>query len=905
MRLFLLLSFTIMCAGNVYAANKQPADEYQIHADGGLIYNPLSREASRTGQLKKYSNVPVFRSSIKLDGFKLEYSIPKKADAYDVIPIKYRLSWNESAASFPAAVEATAFEDIKRRKNKPLYDLALPGKLDLKVAWLGSITANVKPELRNHMKVDLTDAPGAYPPFVREPFTKSGVVKAGDLVWFKFRIVNTGNTILDSEGFGGITFTPELYKINPNGDQELVGVPYNTHIRELAYLYPGESKEIWIMFRGADGFPQTYGLNTGKYKIRFRAIYRWYKHFDDHINMWMGNQMYVYDQPFAVEESARKAPIEQGEVVLTDGGEPDKLTRWIHTFEEFMTAFDCHISKPSGKNSVTGTLYLQTAPWTKAVVIKLIKSGDVDISADVFPIDINTDLLKVKYDADHQMNIVKDGLKEPVILALSMADMRANVQHSPYPEQTILNDIREMKKCGVNMLTTTCMPWLYESMDIPSVSGYGNEHINIHKHNSDGYKYALDAARYEGIPVEGWGSYPFNRNNTKDIALWLTGKSYDFEILPDWGISYAEPQLPEAVSSLWLYQLHRWGDNYFVNSNNNVPITIEDTQGMLRQDINGRWFIGDKAIKAFREWLKEKYISLNNLNRAWDTNYASFDEINPEEGQTPSPYMPSWPFLIYNAPGSAFYEWGKPLEDFDVFRTEQRVRNYEETINLLRKEIPNAVADVRTEGSNVIVANIDPQTPNPHFRHIYYSQRRSGVIAEIIQKSNLIKYHADYPTLPFTPTELRYIVRQSVEQGITPMYMPQFNNMRDMALNSKYGSEFQIHYNLPAPKKAVMMHVLTALYPWFTAVYEEGGTPGILWQDYECDGYASETQRKEMMLFKEKLNDALNEPKALELRKASPLDDIWKQSDKIKSKMSYDNIIKQHAIYQTIMEGGK
>ena len=128
--------------------------------------------------------------------------------------------------------------------------------------------------------------------------------------------------------------------------------------------YPGESKEIWIMFRGADGFPQTYGLNTGKYKIRFRAIYRWYKHFDDYINMWMGNQMYVYDQPFTVEESARKAPIEQGEVVLTDGGEPDKLTRWIHTFEEFMTAFDCHISKPSGKNSVTGTLYLQTAPWT-------------------------------------------------------------------------------------------------------------------------------------------------------------------------------------------------------------------------------------------------------------------------------------------------------------------------------------------------------------------------------------------------------------------------------------------------------------------------------------------------------------------------------------------------------------
>ena len=59
-----------------------------------------------------------------------------------------------------------------------------------------------------------------------------------------------------------------------------------------------------------------------------------------------------------------------------------------------------------------------------------------------------------------------------------------------------------------------------------------------------------------------------------------------------------------------------------------------------------------------------------------------------------------------------------------------------------------------------------------------------------------------------------------------------------------------------------MMHVLTALYPWFKAVYEEGGVPGILWEDYQCDGFATETQKREMRFFKEKLQEAMNTPEA-------------------------------------------
>jgi hypothetical protein len=50
-----------------------------------------------------------------------------------------------------------------------------------------------------------------------------------------------------------------------------------------------------------------------------------------------------------------------------------------------------------------------------------------------------------------------------------------------------------------------------------------------------------------------------------------------------------------------------------------------------------------------------------------------------------------------------------------------------------------------------------------------------------------------------------------------------------------------------------MMHRLTALYPWFKNVCEEGGVPGILWEDYRYYGYATETKKREIRFLKQKL----------------------------------------------------
>ncbi len=853
-----------------------PVDEYLIHKDGGIIYDPLRREAEATGQLAKYAGAKTRDCEVRLGRYKLKAQVPEKMTAYDVVPIPYKLTWGPDEGGFPVAVEATALEDESRRRGRDLHDLCLPGRLDLKVQYLGSITGHLIPGARHNLKPDMTDKPGSYPGFERRPFTKSGVVEAGDLVWFKFRYTNTGNTILDPEGMGGCLWFPELHKKNAEGKWEFYGRPYNLYIRDLEYLYPGESRELWFSFA-----KWAYNLNAplepGEYLIRLRMVYRWYKHFDTFINIWDGPPMFIYEQPILVEKQARQAPVAEGKVTLTDANEPDKITRWIHTFEEFQTAFDCHISDPRNSasktagGSISGTLHLQVAPWTEQVVIKLITTGPVSIKTAAVPVEVESDSLKVRFDPDHLVNVVKNGLREPAIWSQCMADMRTNVQLGPFPEIHIRERMREMMDCGINVVAFTSMPWLYDDMHNPRANYQG-----------DAWKYFLECARKEGLLAEGWGSYPYDRSNIESIYNWISGKNEKLEgfSTPSYSaISHADPKLPVANAAAWLYQFSRWGDLYYQMERGDVPIGIEDTRGWMRQDVHVRHPVGDLTLQAFRNWVKNKYGTIEAVNSAWGTGYKSFEEINPEANQVKNLFGHLWEYTDRTNP---FHDWSPAVADWDAFRTELRVKNYSDTLAIVREQIPEVKFLLRTEGANVIVSGLDPQDRNSHLRHIYYSQRRCGIIAEILQASGEVGFHSDYTTLPYTPSELRMLTRKAVEQGIIPIYLAQFDNMRDIAINEKYGTQYEIHYNLPKPKKGQMMHVLTALYPWFCAVYEEGGVPGILWEDYQCHGFATETQKREMRFFKQKLQEALSTPEAIKARGENlrQPDQTWRENCK-------------------------
>jgi hypothetical protein len=88
--------------------------------------------------------------------------------------------------------------------------------------------------------------------------------------------------------------------------------------------------------------------------------------------------------------------------------------------------------------------------------------------------------------------------------------------------------------------------------------------------------------------------------------------------------------------------------------------------------------------------------------------------------------------------------------------------------------------------------------------------------------------------------------------------------MRDIAINSNYGTDYQINFNVDKPVKGAMMHVLCPIYTWFQAVIEEGGIPGILWQDFNCDGFVTETQERELIFYKNKMEEYLSSQEGIE-----------------------------------------
>jgi len=123
------------------------------------------------------------------------------------------------------------------------------------------------------------------------------------------------------------------------------------------------------------------------------------------------------------------------------------------------------------------------------------------------------------------------------------------------------------------------------------------------------------------------------------------------------------------------------------------------------------------------------------------------------------------------------------------------------------------------------------------------------MVYDEVKGGDVIGFYSDYTTLPYTKEELGAGMRQMVKSGIVPTLLPQFDHMRDILINNHYGRDYQTSYNLDQLAKGMMIHCLTAAYPWWKTTYEAGGAPGILWSDYLCDGFATETQKRELSLL--------------------------------------------------------
>jgi hypothetical protein len=826
---------------------------------GKITYEPLSSDGGRPANTISASSERCEAVRIELDDLKLDISVPRRVQAYDLLPLEYTLE-GDCGPDARVAVEAVAFEDESRRRGRDLYDLALPGDMRIKIEYLGSQTGVFRPQRVS--RLTRTSRHTVFPPYELEPLVRSGRVHRGHYLFFKFRITNVGNTILDPEGFGGWMAMAQAHLISEDGSREMRGQTINLYERHLEYLYPGESFEQWVNFHTTKGATPTHArtLLPGRHVISYQALYRWNREYNWGVNIWGGKPWFGLEVPIEVVEdpssAAQEAPVEPREVVL----EPDldRMTRYVRSLEEFMTSF-CVFERDELEKARKGTLHVQVAPWTKQVVIKLIGNTPGRIRTVAVPVEVSSAGLAVQSNPDNPFVLKKRGRAEPVFLTQSMNAMRVNIQLGPHPEQHLRQRTREMLDCGVNVICSTGGNWHIAQIYNPQAF-VGDIHAETFKHFYD------VIVREMQLPVFGWGLFPAKTHNVSGLGSHYWNEKLQPSLLPE-SFSYshgreldvAHPDYPRAYAGAILFNHRRWGHLFYRTADGDVLIDVEDTWGWHRDDINVRYTLGPHALTRFRTWLRDKYRDIDRVNTAWGTRFTSFEEIDPQQDQGNEGHAYGLDLTrlapVYNRRENPFHEWTPAIDDWDMFRTELRCDVYEEILRHVRQVIPKAQLNLRTEGA-IIPVTVAADSDNPHLRHVYYSQRRQALVPEVLRRRQVIRYHSDYTTIPYTPAEWRQLLSALREEGIRGNYLPQFCTARDMLLNDDYGRDYQMNYNLPEPRPALMMHVLQAAFPVWKAMYEEGHCPGVLWEDYMCDGFVSETQKRELKLFRERVNAA-------------------------------------------------
>ncbi len=825
-------------------------DGYDIHDDGGMIYNPLSRELDQ-GDKTKYNPSAKTTGTLTLkNGAVMNYSLPTDVTAYDLIPIEYTLS-NPQGQLEPLHISATTFED----QDGSFYDLNLPHEVAIKAEYEGYVAATInganRPWLSAHQ--DKTIVGQQYPQYDADELVASDTVKQSDYLWFKFNITNVGDTILDGDGNGTFCFDPVLLRHKEDGTTETIDND-NLYSRLTEDLYPGESTEIYFFFK----YPSTANkLAAGNYTIKIQNVVRNEKERPDwSTKIWGG---YVYGESthdITVGDTAGTEIVNQTHNATFFTG---VRNGWMHSYEEFTSSFDSWLEPWNIKVSDKNTMWVQSAAWSDRVVLKLMSGDNDDMVSATIPLNVETDSIKVNLNTTANNYIITDeGTKYPASASQSMCDMRVNISQSPDAAAKQLDELLDMKDCGINIVTTT-MAFNY---------GGGGHHNANPSDTMDSNYFMTDMAKKLGMRLEGFMSYPYASGNGTP-ARWYTGnqkytvKAYDFGNLMTGQV--------EGLRGLW--QFMQWGHNYYIDGTGRPVIVTEDTRGWMRIDFRARFRMGENATSLgnFRKWVMKKYEGdFDKLNAAWGTAYSSVKEIDPEYGT-----IDDHGWCNYTQGNSDFYEWSPAMNDFDIYRTLERTYGYQEAINIMKNyaidtpSFPAASLDttvgVRTEGGNM-TGVVPYDTNNSHFRHTYYSQRRNALIPQILAKSGTVSLHSDYVTLPYSISELEQLVSSSTSLGITSMPLFQSNRMRDIAINPQYADAmYTIEYNLdPASDDLCGAYINTQLsvFQMFKAVYENGGIPGVLWEDYLCDGYVTETQQKDMKFYASKIAEMMETDEA-------------------------------------------
>lgn len=807
----------------------------EITESGTMVYTPLSDAAAETGTLHKYDNAEKVTGTLELDGTVLHYSMPTNVTAYDMIPIEYSVS-----SLFPAGVHfsANTFEETDRyaEPDAEYYDCNIPNNVDLEITYNGYVIGNNADGYAPTWKYNYEDIQGTqYPAYDTSELIRSGTMPAGnDYLWLNFSFKNIGDTILDGEGNGSFMFEPLLYKKNAQGKWEQTSSigTVNRFERLYDYLYPGEEGDVWLLCLTDSN---SYVYSKGEYRLTLRCDLRnerdgtnWQENFSQ------GRA--VMDASFDFTVTADGTMTEPGPITYVHY-DTNVRNAWLASFEEFQSSFQLLDWVSSDEASpTTGVMYVQPSPWSETVTLKISHGNFDGIDAVHIPITVESDSLSIELNPyNNNYHINEDGTREPILMTQSMIDMRGNVQMGPDALSTGVNDLLNMKDAGINMLNST-MAYAYD--------------FKLY----DSYKFMMDCSRVLGFDFEAFSHYPYNYSPALSKAAVITRGNIPNPTIGSFGYS----GMNQANGILAKFNIIRYGDLLWTNGDGVLPIAAEDTRGWLTITHDWRFGIAtDQAIYQYQDWLKTVYTDITELNAAYGSNYGSFDEIDPRtEGMYEDTHMGAY---THTASTGVFQEHTRAMAELDVYRTLARINDYKEMLATTDANDTETKFWIRYEGSTYLAAGIDPNTTNPLYRQYYWEQRRNALIPELLAASDVVFGGSNYDWYPASPTEVYEMTKHSTQSGMTISRLGAPARLGDYVINTTYGDpSFVDDLNLADTSlKGVKIDCTRALYPYLKAIYEGGGIPGVMWQDYHCEAFITSTQYKELQFYTQKIQEML------------------------------------------------
>lgn len=192
--------------------------------------------------------------------------------------------------------------------------------------------------------------------------------------------------------------------------------------------------------------------------------------------------------------------------------------------------------------------------------------------------------------------------------------------------ETIEDNFRKMKECGMN----TAVIWPATFWWEPKVEGY--------PFNTG--KLVLELAERHGI----------------DIIMELAGQLTVMEYIPDFLMKPEfHPTTPQGHKLVgrgafaFLNYFHPEVKELIKDNFRQAALAYRDYPALVGYDVfNETMFdsYDEYTLGDFREWLREKYGTIDNLNRVWERSFASFSEIGYETWKWMS-IMPEADFCIW------------------------------------------------------------------------------------------------------------------------------------------------------------------------------------------------------------------------------------------------------------------